>query len=95
MDEINAVIEIVAPFAGGERGAGKLAVHGVEEGHEPGGDEARNELAFRKNQNARNTMRAATIVTMLGVTPRGARKRVAWKAGTGHRCLVTRSVAPL
>ena len=26
-------------------------------------------------------MRAAIVVTMLGVTPRGARKRVAWNAG--------------
>jgi hypothetical protein len=45
MDQVDAVVEDVAPLGRGQGHPGQLAVDGVEEGHDPGADQAPAEVA--------------------------------------------------
>ena len=95
VDEIDAVIEIVAPFAGGQRSAGKLAIHGVEKSHGPGGEEAGNELALQEKPERQDCHEGSDCRHHVGCHAKWRQKARGVEGRHGPQVLGDESVAPL
>ena len=71
MDQVDAVVEQVAELRGGQRHPRQLAVHGVEERHDPGADQARPELPLPKEPEGGEHQQQTDVGHMVGAQPGG------------------------
>ncbi len=95
MDEIDAVIEDIAPVGRGDGAAGELAVDRIQHHEDQADGHALPVVPSQNSQVAITHSNAPIAVTMFGVTPARAARRVNHSAHSGHRYLVSRSVTPL